>query len=300
MAWLSPNTVPYQQYLHSSTYSMVSYLKSTYNYKCLAMHPFASTGWNRPAAYEHLGFDACYFVEDFPQVDLIREYVSDREMFEFLIDTFESEKEEPLFLLGVTMQNHGGYTYTGENFVQHISLTDYEDPKAEQYLSLIHETDMAAEYLITYFQNVDEDVIIVFYGDHLPKLDESFYEYISGSTADTLDEQQQRYKVPFYIWANYDIEEAYIDCTSLNYLSSYVYDIAGIALPPYNQFLREMEAVIPSINANGFYSLSAGCYLPFDEATGEEQHWLELYENLQYNSLFDTKNRNETFFPALS
>lgn len=300
LAWLSPNVVPYQQYIRSSTYSMVSYLKSGYGYSCIAMHPFSSSGWSRPTAYSHLGFDECYFVEDFPQENYVREYVSDQEMFEFLIETYEAQKEYPLFIFGVTMQNHGGYTYSGENYTQSISLNDYDEfPEVEQYLSLIHETDKAVECLITYFENVDEDVVIVFFGDHQPKINDAFYEAISGTSADTLDEQQKRYEVPFFIWANYDIEEKYIDCTSLNYLSSYVYDVAGINLPPYNQFLSEMETVIPAINANGFYSLNAGGYLPFDEANEDEARWLSLYEMLQYNNIFDREHYNETFFPVL-
>lgn len=301
LAWLSPNVIPYQQYIRSSTYSMVSYLKASFNYKCISMHPFQSSGWNRPIAYEHLGFDECYFVEDFPQINYIREYVSDQEMFEFLIGTFETHKANHLFLFGVTMQNHGDYTYAGENYTKSISLNDYgsEFPEVEQYLSLIHETDKAAERMISYFQGVDEDVLIVFFGDHQPKINESFYETIGGTTADTLDEQQKRYAVPFFIWANYDIEEEYIECTSLNYLSSYVYDAAGIDLPPYNQFLREMEETIPAINANGFYSLNNGCYLPFDEANEEELLWLEMYEALQYNNIFDKTNQNEILFPLL-
>ncbi|MBR4880748.1 MAG: sulfatase-like hydrolase/transferase, partial [Clostridia bacterium] len=256
MAWLSPNAVPYQQHIRSSTYSMVSYLKSSYNYKCVAMHPFESSGWNRPSAYGYLGFDECYFIESFPQDNLVRKYISDQEMFEYLIETYEAQKEDQLFIFGVTMQNHGGYTYTGENYTRHISINDpaYADPEVEQYLSLIHETDKAVEYLISYFQNADDNVVIVFFGDHQPKINESFYEAVSGTAANTLDEQQKRYEVPFFIWANYDIEEKHIDNTSLNYLSSYVYDVAGLTLPAYNNFLGEMEKVIPSINANGFYS----------------------------------------------
>lgn len=301
LAWLSPNVVPYQQYVRSSTYSMVSYLKSEYHYKCVAMHPFHSSGWNRPAAYEHLGFDRCYFLEDFPQLNFIREYVSDQEMFEFLIETYEEEKGDPLFLFGVTMQNHGGYTYTGDHYTQTISLEDFDGkfPEVEQYLSLIHETDKAVEQLITYFREVEENVVIVFYGDHQPKLDESFYRTISGKDSDTLEEQQKRYKVPFFIWANYDIEEACLDCTSLNYLSSYVYEAAGISLPPYNRFLREMEEKIPSINANGFYSPENGGFVSFDDANEEESRWLNLYEVLQYNNIFDKKQKNEALFPSI-
>lgn len=200
------------------------------------------------------------------------------------------------FFFGVTMQNHGDYYYKKEDFTNSISLNDYDDYfDVEQYLSLIHETDKAIEHLVTYF----EGVVIVFFGDHQPHLNESFYDAI-GSTTDTLDEQQKRYMVPFFIWANYDIEEKQVDCTSLNYLSSYVYEAAGIALPPYNQFLREMEGVIPSINANGFYSVDDGCYLPIDEANDEALAYLELYEALQYNNIFDKKNRNEALFPVVN
>lgn len=168
LAWLSPNAVPYQQYLRASTYSMVSYLKMSYDYKCIAMHPYSASGWNRPDAYEYLGFDECHFIEDFPCEEYVRSYVSDREMFEYLIDTYEREKDSRLFLFGVTMQNHGSYDYDGDNYVKHISLVESSGsfPETEQYLSLIHETDKAVEYLITYFENVDEDVAVVFFGDH--------------------------------------------------------------------------------------------------------------------------------------
>jgi len=301
MAWLSPNVVPYQQYIQSPTYSMVSYLMQFYNYKCVAMHPFHASGWNRPAAYEYLGFDECHFVEDFPHENYVRQYISDQEMFEYLIETYEAQKDNPLFIFGVTMQNHGGYTYAGENYNKSIVLNDLGDEysEVEQYLSLIHETDKAVENLITYFQSADDDVVIVFFGDHQPRIDDSFYETISGTSANTLDEQQKRYEVPFFIWANYDIEEEYLDCVSLNYLSSYVYNAADITLPSYNKFLHEMEEVIPAVNANGFFSLSAGHFLPFEEADEEELRWLELYQILQYNSTFDKKHRSESFFPTL-
>ena len=56
---------------------------------------------------------------------------------------------------------------------------------------------------------------------------------------------------------------------------------------------------MPAINANGFYSLAAGRYLPFEEANEEERRWLETYEALRYNCLFDAKHRNEALFPVL-
>lgn len=302
MAWLTPSAVPYVQYVRSPVCSMVSYLKSSYNYKCVAMHPFNADSWNRPAAYERLGFDEMFFIDDFPSdSERVRECVSDSSMFDFVIGTHEEHEGEPLFIFGITMQNHGGYSYDSPDFENSISLTGHEGEfyDVEQYLTLIRETDRAAEHLITYFQNVDDEVLIVLFGDHQPSLEESFYETVGKST-DTLDGQQKRYEVPFFIWANYDIEEKYVDCTSLNYLSNYVYEAAGLELPPYNRFLRDMEKIIPSINVNGYYSLEKGCYLPFEAADGEERQWLDAYEALQYNCIFDKKNQNKVFFPTVN
>ena len=301
MAWLPVNSVPYTQYVRSPAYSMVSYLKSRYQYRCLAFHPFYADSWNRSVAYPYLGFDECFFLDSFPGKKTIRSFVSDQEMFEQIIQTYEKEHDVPLFLFGVSMQNHGGYNKSAYVKSQAVSLSGYSHsyPLTEQYLSLIHETDKAVEYLIRYFSEADDKVVIVFFGDHQPKIEEEFYGEVCGYNAGSLDEIQNRYKVPFFVWANYEIEEKHINCTSLNYLSSYMYEAAGLELPVYNRFLSDMEKVIPSVNANGFYSNRSARFLPFDAASGEERSWLEQYQILQYNNVFDKKNRNPALFPVL-
>lgn len=58
-----------------------------------------------------------YFIENFNQEKLIREYISDEELYDKIIERYESSpSNEKLFLMGITMQNHGGYTTTYENF----------------------------------------------------------------------------------------------------------------------------------------------------------------------------------------
>ena len=296
MAWLSENAVPYQQYIRGDAYSMVSDLKGNYGYRCIAMHPYLSSGWNRPAVYEAFGFDEQYFLEDFPQKDLIRDYVSDREMFAAIISAFEENRNKPMFLFGVTMQNHGGYE--DRSFETTVNLTGQgmEYPDAEQYLSLIRETDRAVEELVGYFSCVQEEVVILLFGDHQPMLDAAFFRAL-GNAEQTPEEQQKRYQVPFFLWANYDIGQQSGILTSLNYLSTYVYEAAGIPLPAYNRFLADMAQAIPAINSRGLYSNASGCYLTFEEASVEEQRWLAEYRMLQYNSLWDPESRSDRFFP---
>ena len=53
-------------------------------------------------------------------------------------------------------------------------LNTYTD--AREYLTLIQKADQALESLFTYFEKIDEPVIICIFGDHQPYLDEEFYE----------------------------------------------------------------------------------------------------------------------------
>lgn len=303
LMFLPKGSIVYQQYLKQPSYSMVSELKEN-GYQCIAMHPYLASGWVRTTVYPYLGFDEYHFIDDFPTDYMERDFVSDRGMFERLIELYEEKKAaaQDVFFFGVTMQNHGAYTYEGDNYQQTVTLEGYEQDydDAEQYLTLIHETDTAIEYLLDYFSGIKDNVVVVFYGDHLPNLDNRFYEEVHGGAFETLDEQQLRYTIPFFIWTNYDIQEETVELTSLNYLSSYVYRTAGLSLPEYNEVLADIQKTIPAMNSNGYYSAEKQRFITYQEADGEEAELLNLYNQLEYNSLFDKKNRNEILFPIFN
>lgn len=299
MAFLPEGSVVYQQYINSTPTSIVSGLKGR-GYTCVAMHPYYASGWSRNQVYPDLGYDEMHFIEDFDQTKLIRDYISDRELYEKVIERYENRKvNEKLYLMGITMQNHGGYTETHENFPENYYKIGRSYTDANQYFSLVHESDEALEYLISYFSEVDEPVEIVFFGDHQPSLNSSFYPILNGKGLSGLteDELEKLYMVPFFIWTNYDTPEETVEITSLNYLSTLTLEKAGMELFPYNKFLSEMMEVVPALNSRGYYSRTQGRYLHLDEAAGEEAAWLRRYEQLQYNSMFDKKGRSDVFFP---
>ena len=299
LAFLPEGTFVYSQYLKKSIPSMVSELNAL-GYRTIGMHPYWSTGWNRDIVYPLLGFDEIYFQDAFQGYGTIRNYISDQGMFEMITDYYADNKknsEENLFIFGVTMQNHGGYQYSGENFEPLVELQDYSmaTPEAEQYLTLLNKTDSAIQYLIEYFKEVDQDVVIVFFGDHYPRVGEEFYTEIHGGSFSTLEERQLRYEVPFFIWTNYQSKEQEVELTSLNYLSNYVYETANIPLPAYNCFLKDVQETIPAINSQGYYSLKKQCFLSLDEAASEDEDILNKYNILVYNSLFDVENLGAIF-----
>ena len=301
MAFLPSGSVVYQQYISDTPTSIVSNLKNI-GYTCVAMHPYYETGWSRNAVYPTMGFDEMHFIDYFDQNKILRKYITDQELYEKIIDQYESKSSnEDLFIMSISMQNHGGYTETYDNFNEQIRTlgTGYAD--ANQYLSLLHESDKALEYLISYFENVDDPVEIVFFGDHQPSLNTNFYRMLNGKGLSGLteDELEHLYTVPFFIWTNYESESKNVEITSFNYLSTLALERAGIALPSYNQFLADMMEVVPAINSRGYYSLTDGCYKHLDEAEGEEAEWISKYEMLQYNNMFDKKGQSKQFFPYL-
>ena len=164
---------------------------------------------------------------------------------------------------------------------------------------MLRESDKALQNLITYFNSVDEPVEIVFFGDHQPGLNSKFIKLLNGKGLSGLSENELEdlYTVPFFIWTNYDTPEENVDITSLNYLSTMTLERANISLPPYNQFLAELQQEIPAINARGYYSKAAGEYIHIEDASQDEAQWIEKYKILQYNAMFDDDNRSEIFFP---
>lgn len=202
MAYLPSGSVAYQQYVSGNTYSLVSTLES-YGYNCVSMHPYYATGWSRNKVYPLLGFTQSYFIDDFDQSNIVREYITDEELYNKIIAQYEAkDPDEKLFIMSITMQNHGGYTDEYPNFTENVRMTNGYYSDVNQYLSLVNTSDQALEKLINYFSNVDQKVEIVFFGDHQPSLNSSFYRQMNGKGLSglTIDELEELFTVPFFIW----------------------------------------------------------------------------------------------------
>ena len=304
MAFLSDGSVVYEQYLGNTPTSIVSELKNQ-GYTTVAMHPYLSTGWKRSTVYPKLGFDEMHFQDDgyFDETKLMRKYITDQELFDKIIGRYEEkDPDEPMFFMTITMQNHGGYKEEYDNFTSDVTYMGGRYKDADQYISLCHQTDLAVENLINYFSSVDEPVVIVFFGDHLPSLQTPFFRSVNGKGISglTLTQLQALFSVPFFIWTNYDSEEAVVEHTSLNFLSTMALKQAGLELSPWREFLCDLQEHIPAMNCRAFYSAAKKKYFHYEDAEGEDLKWITCYQMLQYNEMFDRKGRSSWFFPYLN
>ncbi len=290
MAFMPHRTVPYQQYIRTKSYSLANTLKSQ-GYTANAIHPWYGSGYRRNAIYPLLGFDSFESLETLNNLDYLRTYPTDLSIYKYITNQFENKNsDEKIFDFVVTMQNHSGYDLPGYDST--IFLEDIDNcPRVEQYLSLIKESDLALEYLIDYFKNYDEKTIILLFGDHQPPyLEDEFWNTIMQDSSD----EKTKYITPFVLWANYDIDEEYIDKISLNYLSMLLLDTANLQTTPYIEFLRNIRSKLPVITGNGYID-NDGNYYTFD-SENEYSQLLHDYQIIQYNNVFDRKNIVNDFF----
>ncbi len=304
-AFLPATSTPYQLFIKDELPSLTTYLKNQNYQGNIAMHPFRASGYNRETVYPLLGFDRFITIDDFTNFDdvkYVRNFISDETDFNRIINEYESVREKsdkPFYMFNVTMQNHSGYESDYDNLPSTIEITDeeFKDAQAERYLNLIHLSDQALEDLVNYFKYVDEDTVIVFFGDHEPGVHESFYTKLFGQKSSKLknEELMEKYKVPFIIWANYDIEEKSGINTSLNYLSAIMKDSVGMEKTGYDNFLLDVSEQYPVLTVNGYYDNDGKFYSLADDDKSFDGI-LKDYNILQYNYMFDKKNRVKNFF----
>ncbi|MBQ7840078.1 MAG: LTA synthase family protein [Lachnospiraceae bacterium] len=287
MAFLPYGSIPYQQYVKNETPTIASHLKAL-GYRTVAMHPYYATGWDRDTVYPNFGFEETHFLEFYKNSEKIRKYVSDKADYEKILEVYENKADgEPLFLFNVTMQNHSSYSDWNDydNFSLDISVNGSDSKLLPAYLSLMKLSDQAIEELVNYFSMEEEKTIIVFFGDHQPT--DSVVNPVlklQGRTCSDLsaEEETLRYEVPYFIWANYDIEEETDVNTSANFLAAKTLKAAGLPLPAYFNFLDTLKEQVSVISAS-HVRLADGTFT----YAKDQKELLNDYRALQYYLLFD-------------
>ncbi len=297
MAFLPQNSVPYTLFLNAdNTFGLTSLLRSL-GYSTAALHPDNPVNWQRSTVYPQMGFDETYFVHDFPNRWYRRNHVTDAAVYDRLIEVFEDRAEgESLFLFTVTMQNHGGFE-TGDIDLT-AQITDGSDAyKADEYLSSVQDSDREIARLVSYFNEQDEDVILLFFGDHQPSIELFSEKYYGYDPAAEAKDRLGQYVVPYFFWTNgtFAVEDAAPVLTSFNYLAPTLLDLAGLPKTAFFSHLSALQDEIPAINAFGYMDKDL-TFHPIAYAEVTESGAVNTYAHLSYNALFDDEKRLKRFF----
>lgn len=304
MMYMPNNCYTYMQSIKHEIPSMASYLKE-YGYEAIAMHPFYEICWKRNSVYSFMQFDDFISGEDMTtakskyvsatrwekgfgdDVEYVRTLISDSFFYDRVIEQFENKKSKRAFIFGVTVQNHSGYEYEGEDFVNDVHITSPEGyyPRAEQYLSLVKKSDEALKELIEYFEKVDEKTIIVFFGDHQPNVEVPLIDKIAPYRTLIVNSFLTRYETPFVIWANYDIGgRKDLGIISANFLGLKTLEYAGVPLSREYQMIKDVSQIAPAMNTWGYFDRPI-TWNERKEVYSEKNNILNIYNYYTYRTL---------------
>ncbi len=301
MANLPFGTVPFQIYIKDDMPSLATLLTQQDYAGRFAFHPCPKKNYNRIHAYPFLGFETFYDNKDVPlKRTNVRTFYSDEACYnnlEAICEEIRAATDQPIFAYNMTMQNHSPYNEEYDNFtsdVHAVGLSQtYDD--VDQYLSLIKISDEALKDLIGRLEALEEPTVILFVGDHQPSLSTAFYDEVIDAESSDPARDMIQYRVPFKIWANFDIEEQTGIVTSMNYLQLYLLDACKAPRTGYQQFLADLREKVPVITGNGYIGADGGFYQA-DDTESPYYDLIQDYNLLQYNAMFDKGNRLENFF----
>jgi len=291
VAGLLPGSSVYTFYIKEPMRAMPTLFREN-GYRTLAIHPFDPQWWDRDRAYPMLGFDEYISQGDFEEPKIVRRFISDESAFYRIIEEYEKTPiDTPFFTFCITMQNHADYSVRWENQKYDIKIESFSGssfPYAENYLSLLRESDDALRILIEYFQSVDEPTLIVFFGDHLATLDHGFYDMLLDTNINQIsaEESLPLYSTPYLIWSNYDLPTGYMGLTSPNFLGQAILDYAGIRSPAQRSCLRVLGEHVSAISALAVFDKNGYPWLNRENLPEEVIEIIMDYERIQYGDIF--------------
>jgi phosphoglycerol transferase MdoB-like AlkP superfamily enzyme len=234
-----------------------------------------------------MGFDDVAWLNETPGIERAAQgvWVSDRAVVESVIRA--SQQAYPFFIFAFPSSTHSPYHHSvyrkSELDVQGLPAGSISD-EIKYYINALRVADQALEDLVEYFRGHPDPTVIAIMGDHLPPLTEGALRLFNEklSTMPEAEKFLMSRRVPFLVWANFDIPKENIGL-SVNGIPSYLLEKIGI--PPHG-FISVSDAVRRKLPILKRYVRRAdGSTRDFNSLTGEERDLISDYWLLQHDLL---------------
>lgn len=154
-------------------------------YTTIASHPNVPVFWNRVNAYRRLGFETYWSLQDFEQVDMVRNFMSDASLYRQVLDKIEPwlKDGKPLLDYIVTYFGHWDYPLRGARTP--VIESNSGVPEVGNYANTAYYKARELMDFLRELRERDPTALIVIFGDHPPYLGQNFAGYAeSGVLAD--------------------------------------------------------------------------------------------------------------------
>lgn len=251
---------PYRSILHKTTCDSMAYWMKDEGYVSSVLHNNNASFYDRDAVFSNLGFD--YFISSenmyikrFTDMDWAKDSVLEGEILNVLEKTPQKD-----YIYTISVQGHGDYPSEELDDPDIMVYAEGDEPEHQNqviyYTNQIAEMDDFIGHLTSTFEDYPEDVLLVFYGDHLPALG---YE-----TADL--KKGNKFQTPYIIWDNYGYSQKRKEEDSGNVQS---FELASKILAMTN--------------------IRTGVLNRYQQTMGKSRHYKKNQKMLEYDLLYGSR-----------
>ena len=298
-SFLPNGSKPYQQHVTKPMFSLPNYFK-TEGYQTAAVHCFWRKYWSRDTAYPNLGLDTFVSLEQMAHVNKVRKHywtsglVTDDSMADQIIQQYETMRassDAPVFLHAVTMQNHTNYSrdnYPDDERVHVLAhpagLKSSTVGALEDFATGIRDADAMLGKLTAYFSQVDEPVILVFWGDHYNPIDSNYDVFTTSGYASGSSTDPRLHQTTLLMWANYTDQPVDLGTIAAYDISPVMMSIYGLKQPLYFRLLSRQLQVASRTNTRGTVMNRNGTTT--QQPSSLQSAWSQKHWMLQYDLMF--------------
>ena len=238
LEFLTDGEVPHYTILGHETLNSVASTLKKQGYSTHAIHNNQGNFYNRNKAYSSLGYDTYTSVEYMDNVERTEtNWAKDTVLTKYIKECLESSKERDL-VFTISVEGHSPYPTNSDiyNFpikVVNSSLSKSDQNQIYYYINKIHESDEFIGDVIDLVDSLDEDTIVVFYGDHTPALD------LLNRDGGNVD----RTTTPYAIYSNFDLNTDFKGGDISAYqMSTIMLSLAGVDLGPMENVHKTLSS----------------------------------------------------------
>ena len=193
---------PYKTILKETTCESAAYDLKKLGYSTHAIHNNEANFYGRRTVFSRLGFDTFTSEEYMPDISdttpmgWVKDHILTDEIFKAMEST-----EGPDYVYTISVQGHGDYPTEPVLSDPEIKVTGAESEEKnnawEYYVNQLHEMDQFVKELTDRLSELDERVVLVMYGDHLPTMDLK------------VEDMKNRYlfQTKYVMWSNFDMKK---------------------------------------------------------------------------------------------
>ncbi|WP_300890274.1 alkaline phosphatase family protein [uncultured Clostridium sp.] len=238
LQFFGPGEYPYKTILKESTAESVNYDLKELGYSTHAIHNNKGTFYGRNSVFSQLGFDTFtsleYMnVEEYTPKDWAKDFYLTDEILKCLNSTEGSD-----FVYTISVQAHGDYTSEPILENPQIKVSGLPDEATTNsftyYINQVYEVDQFIGELVETLSNIDEDTVLVLFGDHLPTLGFKDEDLVNNSI----------FQTEYVVWSNFDMEKNDQDLTAYQLTSSVLNSVNidnGVLTKYHDQFKNNSD-----------------------------------------------------------